>query len=388
MKRVKIVFATFMIFILFFYCKDIAGRVENSEEFDRIKVIKNKKRPLKGTVKLKIEKIREINPYKFESVGLSEFRFARDTDGEVILFSGNKIEAHRFSSCGKYIGSLLRRGQGPGEFPDFCGLQIYFINNQIWATGARKLSVFNKAGHLIHEYRLDYEPEILVDSKRFFVDKKMLFLKPPVQKKIFVDLSFNDVKRQKENVFFEAENVGTISGFEGKGFMEGWATPFIDLAYDRNSQRVYLTLNTEYRIIVKNLRGKTLFIIEKPYNRIKISKEDKKKILEPYIKIDDSLNWMISAYPDILIAIKDIKILPHEHLAAYRVIGPRSFEIDVFDPRGIYVYKIEPPLRANLENAKFYTFGFSTIEKNKMGFPIYVEYKINNLNKIFGFVPK
>jgi hypothetical protein len=383
MKRVKIVFTAFMIFIFFFCCKDGAGRVENKGEIDRIKVIKNIKEPLEGTVKLEIEKIREINPYKFENVGLSEFHFARDTDGEVVLFSGNKIEAHRFSSCGKYIGSLLRKGQGPGEFPDFCRLQIYFVNNQIWATGARKLSVFSKAGHLIHDYRLEYEPEILIDSKRFFVDKKMLFLKPPVQKKIFVNLSSNDIKGQKENVFFEAQNVGTISGFEGKGFMEGWATPLIDLAYDRNSQRVYLALNTEYRIIVKNLRGESLFIIEKPYDRINISKADKKKILEPYINIDNSLKWMISAYPDTLIVIKDIKILPHKHLAVYRVIGPRSFEIDVFDPRGIYIYKIEPPLGINLENAKFYTFGFSTIEQDENGFPIYVEYKINNLNKIF-----
>jgi len=85
---------------------------------DGVLHIKNPKKPLRGEVILDIEKTLDINPYQFEDVGLRSFTFIRDADGDVILFNRSRTEAQRFNRNGEYLGSLVRKGQGPGEFPD------------------------------------------------------------------------------------------------------------------------------------------------------------------------------------------------------------------------------------------------------------------------------
>ncbi len=112
----KKLFFLILVLSLFLYCSPKEEQIEKIIE-DGIVHIKNPEKPIKGTVLLDIEKIREINPYKLEEVGFRQFRFARDVDGEVILLGINQTEVHRFAHNGDYLGSLVKKGQGPGEFP-------------------------------------------------------------------------------------------------------------------------------------------------------------------------------------------------------------------------------------------------------------------------------
>ena len=52
-----------------------------------------------------------------------------------------------------------------------------------------------------------------------------------------------------------------------------------------------------------------MYVIERPYKNVKVSMEDKKKRLSWALKRESS-KWMLSAYPDTLVAIKHIKTLP------------------------------------------------------------------------------
>jgi hypothetical protein len=78
------------------------------KDVDGVTVVKNPEFPIKGTIILEVEKILEINPYDNPDIGIRYFHSAKDEDGEVILFDSNRAEAHRFSSKGEYIGSLIR----------------------------------------------------------------------------------------------------------------------------------------------------------------------------------------------------------------------------------------------------------------------------------------
>ena len=345
----------------------------------------NPEKPLKGTVLLEVEKTREINPYKFEEVGFRQFRFAQDDDEEVILSGINQAEAHRFSSSGEYLGSLVQKGQGPGEFLDFRGFQVDFMNSQIWATGMYKLAQFDKNGQFIREKKLGDNPEIVVDDNRFFVDKKRLSPEESVQKILLIDLSPEGNHPKKETVFFQAENVGMIweSGPKRRGLMEDWATPYILVSYDKEKRKAYVALNTEYKIHVKNLKGETLYVIEKLHKNVKVDLDAKKDILSNYPERDESFQWMLSVYPDTLVAIQQLKILPGGYLAVYRISGPKVFEIDVFDEEGKYLYVLKPPAGISLENAEFYDFGFAMTAMTEDEFQVYVEYKIKNLPEIF-----
>ena len=90
----------------------------------------------------------------------------------------------------------------------------------------------------------------------------------------------------------------------------------------------------------------------------------------------------LDVYPDKLMAIKEIKVLPKGYLAAYRITGLKEYEVDVFDDNGRYVYKIEAPEDIDLDRAVFHDFGFTIVEFVD-DFPFYVEYRIKNLPEIF-----
>jgi len=77
-----------------------------------------------------------------------------------------------------------------------------------------------------------------------------------------------------------------------------------------------------------------------------------------------------------------LKILPNGYLAVYRIVGPRKYEIEVFDKDGVWQYTIKLPEGMTLNSEDFFSFGFSNIEE-KDDFPVYVEYRVKNLPEIF-----
>jgi len=364
----KLIYLT-LVLSLFLFCAPREGKVEKIM-VDGVAHIMNPENPLKGTVLLKVEKTREINPYIHEEVGLGSFSSIRDADGEVILSDSSRAEAQRFNRNGEYIGRLFREGQGPGEFPERRLLNVYFMNNQIWVTGFRKLAKYDKSGQFLFERKLGYRPRILVDENTFFIREREWKEQEWLDKISLVNLSSDKDGESSIIDFFQKENIGMIRRKDGSGsFADVRSTPDIRFVYDQENLKLYVGLNTEYKIYVKNLKGETMYIIERPYKNVKVSMEDKKKLLS-WAKNDEFGKWMLSVYPDTLVAIKGIKILPKGYLAVNRILGIETVEVDIFDQEGRYVYIMKPPQGVSLD----------WVED---GLEVYAEYKIKNLPDIF-----
>ena len=367
---------------LFLCCGPKEGKVEKVI-VDGVVHIMNPEKPLKGTVLLDVEKTREINPYQFDEVGLGWFGFVRDTDGGVILSDSRKAEAQMFTRDGEYIGRLFREGQGPGEFTGRGLLNVYFMNNQIWVTGDMKFAKYDKNGRFLYERKIGYRPRVFVDENTFFINEREEKEQGWLDKVSLVNLSLDKDDESTIIDFFQKENVGMIQSKDGKTrFSEGWGTPHIQFVYDRENRKLYVGLNTEYKIYVKNLKGETMYVIERPYKNVKVSSEDKKNLLSGWLEFP-LYKWMLSAYPDTLVTNQGIKILPNGYLAVYRVSGIETVEVDVFDQEGRYVYIMKPPQGVSLERVKFYNFGFAIKETKEDGLDVYAEYKIKNLPEIF-----
>ncbi len=377
----KLIFLVFIL-SLFIYCGPKEGKVEKIM-VDGVLHIMNPETSLKGKVLLDVEKTREINPYIHEEVDLGGFYHVRDTDGEVILFNPNKTEAQRFNHNGEYLGSLVRRGQGPGEFPDFQFFWVHFMKGQIWASGAWKMAMYDKNGQFLFERKIGYLPTVFVNENSFFIEKRDRDEEGWIKRISLVNLSPDKEKESSEQDFFQEKNVGMIQSKDGSGFGDDWGIPNIEFAFDQANQKLFVGLNAEYKIYVKNLKGEILHVIEKSYKNVKVGMDDKRKLLS-WAKDDDFGKWALSVYPDTLVAFKDIKILPNGYLAVYRVSGVQTYEVDVFDPEGRFVYIIKPPEEVSLDDVKFYDFGFATTETQEDEFPVYTEYTIKNLPDIFG----
>jgi hypothetical protein len=257
------------------------------------------------------------------------------------------------------------------------------MNNQIWATGDMKFAKYDKNGQFLYERRLGYHPAIFVDENTFFISKTERNEEGRSKKISLVNLSSDKDGESSVIDFFQEENVGWIQRKDASdGFTDLWGTPDIRYVYDQKNQKLYFGLNTEYKIYVKNLKGEILYAIEKFYKHVKINLKDKKKLL-PWALKDEFGKWALSAYPDTLVAIKDIKILPEGYIAVYRISGIGAVEVDVFDQEGRFVYIMKLSQGLSLESVKFYNFGFAIKETKEDGLEVYAEYEIKNLPDIF-----
>jgi hypothetical protein len=197
----------------------------------------------------------------------------RGEDGTVILYSLNKIEAHRFSSEGKYLGPLGRKGQGPGEFPQ--AFKPAFFGRSIFGFTTTKMIQFDLEGRLIREVGLKIRPDWIVGEDRYLNVKQVPDGNDLTS--ILQLVRFNPAKSGEEQTrALRGRNLGAIkkpgsaAGFAG----ERWGTPNFVSASDPIEKRIYTGFNTEYKIEVRNDSGKVLSVIERPYQNIRISKED------------------------------------------------------------------------------------------------------------------
>ncbi len=345
------------------------------EVVDGVMTVTNPDTPIKGTILLELEKTLEINPFDYPDIGMENVYSARDKDGEVILYDPNFAEAHRFSSQGEYIGSMIRNGQGPGEFEQHRGFRVQFRNNQIWASSSGKLAKFSKEGVFIEEKKLERGPDVLVDDTRYMVTKNQMTEEGQLRKVTLVDLV-----KKKDIVFFEVTREWLIRK-GSSAFTNDWATPFIHYTYCPLNNRVFIALNEEYVVNVYNLEGELSQIIRRPHKRVNVSTEGIELLMGGIIR-NESLRWIIDAFPDTLAAIKGLKVLPKGYLAVYRIVGPKIIEMDVFDRDGKLVYILKPPEGISVENAHFYDFGLTTVITQEE-YPVYYEFKVNNVPEIF-----
>lgn len=375
----KAFFLILIIISVFFSC---GKNLEDSVPFimiEGIKHIQNPLEPLRGTVILEVEKKLEINPYEQEDVGLNLFFSVKDKNGDIILFDPNKSEAQRFNSSGEYQGSMIRQGEGPGEFVPGRGMVVYFIDDQIWVTGARKLAKFDKLGNFLDQLQLGDRVQSFVDSTCYITRK---YLRNDEGRLLqYMIRRFADDRSVVDGpVLMEGQDFGMITKKGGgSSFSDGWGTPNMRYTVDTLNKKIFLVFTPEYKITVKDVEGNTLYVIEKPHERVSISQKEKKEMLGPFV---ERLEWLLSEYPDNLMAVKEITMLPKGYLAVYRISGIKETEIDVFDPEGRFIYVLKMPENMELRETVFYDFGFSTIDRGG-DYPIYYEYRVINLPEIF-----
>lgn len=375
----KAFFLILIIISVFFSC---GKNLEDSVPFimiEGIKHIQNPLEPLRGTVILEVEKKLEINPYEQEDVGLNLFFSVKDKNGDIILFDPNKSEAQRFNSSGEYQGSMIRQGEGPGEFVPGRGMVVYFIDDQIWVTGARKLAKFDKLGNFLDQLQLGDRVASFVDSTCYITRK---YLRNDEGRLLqYMIRRFADDRSVVDGpVLMEGQDFGMITKKGGgSSFSDGWGTPNMRYTVDTLNKKIFLVFTPEYKITVKDVEGNTLYVIEKPHERVSISQKEKKEMLGPFV---ERLEWLLSEYPDNLMAVKEITMLPKGYLAVYRISGIKETEIDVFDPEGRFIYVLKMPENMELRETAFYDFGFSTIDWGG-DYPIYYEYRVINLPEIF-----
>jgi hypothetical protein len=346
-----------------------------TKTIDGVVHVRNPAKPPKGVVTLELEKILEIDPYKFPDVGARIIYAARADDGTVVLYDPNSAEAHRFSAKGEYLGRLFQKGQGPGEFAS--GTLIWFRDDSFLVASFGKVAKYDKSGKFLEEKRIEKFPSLFVNDEFYFTEQRTR----EIRKILLIHSPKNGRASLPPILFFEAQETWLHRANDGsnRGFSSIWTTPIILQCYDPQIRRSYVTMNTSISIQVRDLEGKTLRVIEKPHKKIKLSRQEKEKVTFYKGPAD---NWKIDNCPDYLVALREIETMPGGHLAAFRFSSFEKTEIDIFDSQGRFIYTLALPEKIELRNPFFHRTGMAGVLYGEDS-TVYVEYRIKNLPEIF-----
>lgn len=398
MKKIKNVNVLFLVlsFIFLYCCKKIEtpGKVK-SEVIDGVKHVYNNSTPLKGTITLEVEKVFEIDSAKINnSESFAHFQEGdHDSEGNLYLLDRFDVKIYKFSHGGKLLKSFLGKGEGPGELLHVAFIQV--LDNNVRALLTRQFARFDLEGNFLEQkkFKKSYLYMDFIDENKFignfdrFKDEE----KSEASEKTRV-AAIIDTDEKVVTPLLEDKNAGFARIQVGNSiviYANPELTPVILHSYDSAAGNVYLCVNNEYKIIVKNLKGETLMVIHREHQNIKITPEIAKDIMEGYRHWRPERRQILEKnLPGTFTAARLIKALPNGFFAVYRNVGAQKSELDIFDKDGLFVYTVKPS--EDIPDLKLCIFF-----KNRVGSissegidvdkrDVYKEFRIINLPEIFG----
>jgi len=324
---------------------------------DGIKVIKNPAEPLYGEMKLELEEDLSIGNEEDENYLFYRARDIQvDTDGNIYVLDSGNHRLQVFDKSGKYLRTIGKSGQGPGEFNAPSSLQLDDETGNIFVTDnmLRKIIIFENEGRyidkdinlveLLNDFYLDSDKCIWgkfslpgIDMYRFI---KKLTLTGKVEK-IFTEIPYNMKK-----LMLSKTKVGNTAYVGGYFFTHGYE---YDLFLSQIDNHTFIYgYSKEYELIAVDITCEILFLIKKDESPIKITKSERDRI-------KDRIKWDIMKQghlvPDISLEFPDYKpyfysIITDDKSRIYVRKNPVSresntnHEYDVFNKEGRYIYKI------------------------------------------------
>jgi hypothetical protein len=267
MKTIKIGLILFLMFT-FFCCSSQKTEWQGTiEEVDGVTVVKNPKEPLYIGDLLELEEDLSIG----EKEGREEYMFTRilidiDDDENIYVLDGETANIRIFDAHGKFIKTISRRGQGPGELQSPRRIQITPQDEiMVYDSGNRRLSFFSLDGKFIKQISAASVLAILslkIDSNRNFIVSEIF-------------------REGTELKMYDSELNPGLSLFKIQSITPGVLNLINHYTYFSltNEDNIVWGYSDKYELQVVDSGGKVIKKILKEYNPINITDEDKEKLM-------------------------------------------------------------------------------------------------------------
>jgi len=375
------------------------GKIEYE---DGVKVIKNPKEPLFGEITLELEEDLVIGNEEDEN-----YMFWRVTqilvDNEMNIYVLDHRNCHvkKFNKDGKYIRTIGRKGQGPGEFQQ----PLYsYVNSKgtLYVRDFNKISVFNKDGKFLrtislplrmnpHKFAITEDENILgilsifdPESSTKYSKSNFIIIHPEKEKEQIITTYASRTSTVKKN--------GMISKIFSPYDPEFYFFPFTE-------NMVVYGNSSEYKLYVINTSGEMMFRIRKEEPAEAISRDEKNEIVDNYIETNPEIEQKFSrskimeAYdfpehkPFFIGIINDDK----NNIYLLKDDSEDYVDFDMFNRQGYFLNKIRIPLRISRPyhlRSKLKDGNFYTLKSNpETGNLRIIRYKIKNWDQLREFSP-
>lgn len=120
-----------------------------------VKVVKNPAEPFYGEWKFELEKDLVIGEKEESSLFASPRDVKIDSAGNIYILDPKAYKIHKFSKEGKYLLSMGRKGEGPGEFVLAFDFHVDKRGNVfVFDFSGRKIIIFDPSGNFINQIKI------------------------------------------------------------------------------------------------------------------------------------------------------------------------------------------------------------------------------------------
>ncbi len=232
------------------------GKVETE---NGIKLIKNPKEPLYGEIIFDLEEEVSIGNENNENyIFYHGLGVAVDNEGNIFALDSGNFRIQKFDKNGRYLMTIGRKGQGPGEFQGLSGAFIDSKSN-LYVNQGQSISVFDNKGKHIRSIPLGthiYSFGITADGNIIATTSSI------IPAKTSEDLIFFDSTGKRLRTLATFPNVRVVpAGGIALGARNSWA---FYLAFCPITEKIGVYgFSSEYKLYLNDSSGAVVSIIEK-----------------------------------------------------------------------------------------------------------------------------
>jgi hypothetical protein len=354
-----ITFAT----VNYFPKEALAGEMAAVQKSDEVITVSNPKTPVyKKDLKMRMVFEEEL------SIGVAEgdenymfggrVYFKTDDEGNFYVVDWDRKRIQKYDPRGKYLLTMGRKGQGPGEFINVWDPKFDKDKNMyVMDIANKRVSFFNEDGKFVKQIKVPADFHVLgINSRGFyFANQSKQIEEATMAKWISVYGIFDEKFDSIAEIHRRTIELKNPSGGGAKSRAQFLADIWSSEAYKptiinffAENYFIYFGYSEKYGIYTYSPEGKLIKIIQREYQPIKVSKKHKKD----FINFLENENFRILPEPeDIKKRVFELIEYP-KYIPAYRqftlmengwlAVIVDSIEneytlIDIFDEEGKYI---------------------------------------------------
>jgi hypothetical protein len=359
------------------------GKIETE---NGVKVIKNPKEPLYGDIVFDLQEELVLGNENDENYAFyGGLGLAVDKEGNIFVLDNGNFHIQKFDKDGRYLMTIGRKGQGPGEFQALSGAFIDSKSN-LYVNQGHSISVFDINGKFIRSIPLGN----YIYSFGMTADGNVIATTSSITPgKTSEDLILFDSMGKKLKTLATFPNVRVVpAGGIALGARNNWAF-FLYSCPITEKIGVY-GFSSEYKLYLNDSSGNVVSIIEKEEIPEMLTEKDKENTINAEIEVLKKLGMLIpkdeikKAYP----------FPPHKSLFFGFMTDDlgniyvskistikRELSYDLFNPKGYYLYKVimkEVALPRLIKNGCIYAISMD----KETGYFKVKRYRIKNWDQI------
>jgi hypothetical protein len=280
------------VFILFNACRQQTSEWQGTiEETDGVAIVKNPIEPLNPELQITFEEDLSIGA----EVGDENYMFGSqvfmntDDEGNFYVTDWDRKTVRKYDPDGKFLHSIGRAGQGPGEFQDVSEVR-FDVERNIYLNDVKnqRISFLKKDGYYIRGIKTPAVFErVVMNSKGFYIAMSADNVELGKSKKwdYFYGLFDDNFKlvaeflRLPQEANAQYKNPASIAQVMADSLSKEAFVPFVNYVLGKNDS-IYFGYPKSYEIKVYSPEGKLKKIIQRDFKPVEISEKHKEYFVE------------------------------------------------------------------------------------------------------------